>query len=232
MNYAVLLKTVLLSACLSLMAIAPSHAAKMYKVVDAQGNVSFSQFPPKKSEVASDSVVEAQTVSSQSETSVSTKYGDQYCGKIELPRVNSARDLSRLARKKSSWQRDLENSQVRLNKQTRSYNGYSNSTYRLKSMGEKGKHIRDLRCALKWISTFNEKVEVAQSQKAAKTGSIQKKLAAVESRRDKACGFEPEFDPTAQGNKRKIKEWKACNRGYNNDIRKLKRMLNRASNNY
>ena len=232
MDYAGLLKTVLLGACLSLGMITSSNAAKMYKIVDAQGHTTFSQYPPKKSEVAADTTVESKNVSANSETSVSIEDGVQYCGKIALPSIQKKRTFSKLSQTKKYWKRDLDREQERLNKQTRDYDRHSNSGYRVKSMGKKGKRIRDLRCALRWASAFDEKISAIKNQKTAHVEKIQNKLTALEARRDNSCGLEPEFDPGAQGNKRKIRSWEICNRQYKNDIQKLKRNLYRASKNY
>lgn len=224
--------TTALTACLTLLFVGQAQAAKMYKIVDAKGNVTFSQFPPPKDTVKADTKVETKTVNAQSETSVSVEGAFQYCGDIKLPRLREDRDwyLSEISNRKKYWKKDLDREQKYLNKQTRNYNKYSNSSYRLESMGKKGKKIRDLRCAINWASSHKDDISQVRGKRSDKLGSLQGKLDTLNGRRDDSCGTKPEYDPTEATNKKRLKSWSQCNKSYKYDIRKLERMIRTESN--
>jgi hypothetical protein len=111
------------------------QAAEMYKVVDEEGKVTFSQFPPSKPQ----GEVEKVTVAGASDamTTLTKNSNLEFCSDIELPTKDnyrrhpqpSDRFLRDVGYKRKAWQQKLEGVEQRFNESMRHQNSRSSAAY-------------------------------------------------------------------------------------------------------
>ncbi len=234
---------ILIAAVLTVFALSSSHvlAQKLYKIVDEQGNVTFSQFPPK--EKSENTIVEGVQVNSAGGKDTVRYVGSSaYCGDIRLPtpsKSSSSRSntyyAERVQSSLSNWrdrlrsieQSSQERARRKLNRGTSSSISYSaeqNSRYQ-KDLDRDTKRMRELRCAIDWAENRNasssEQVRTAQ-QESKRLEQVHEEL---EARMIAQCGREPLLDPTDARNAKDRRQWRACSKKYRNDLRKVERAL-------
>lgn len=216
----------------------PLQAQKLYKIVDGDGNVSFSQYPPaeKKQNVS----VEGVKVSGSAQSMVSEGLDGSYCGKIRLPKpssqgTSSPSYLNKLESRRTTWQRELARLNERVDRNNQ--NSLNNSKYRSdshkpqkyyqESIAKNGEKLRDLRCALSWTDKeFEGKEELIQNNKSERArltrvkGELQAKL-------DSRCGELPAYDPNDRTNDYKRKTWYDCSKTMRREIDTVQREINK-----
>jgi hypothetical protein len=140
----------------------------LYKILDKDGKISFSQYPPvTKSDNAT---IEDITVGSGPASTISEKLDGRYCGSIRLP--EQSRSGSSKTNYLKSLQQSHDNCQRRLDVLDKNvdladqnaikYNENRRQQYRRSEQGMQNKgyqqsqaihseQLRDLRCALNWV---------------------------------------------------------------------------------
>ncbi|MCP5162421.1 MAG: DUF4124 domain-containing protein [Hahellaceae bacterium] len=212
---------------------APTFAQKMYKIVDAQGNVTFSQFPPATvTQQEQNLTIEKKDLSAEGETKVSTKGVYQYCGNIQLPNMldNKSYFYSRIASQEASWEKQLGYKQKELDRLQKAYtqNHYyqkNQTASHLNRNNELGQQMRDLRCALNWAQSQKEQAAGQFEKSNAEVERLKSSLAKVESQMISQCGEEPIYEPSDPDNKNLRKKWKKCSKDYQKDITQLERLI-------
>ncbi|MGB1198447.1 MAG: DUF4124 domain-containing protein [Thalassotalea sp.] len=219
--------------------------AQVYKIVDANGKVTYSQIEPsvqKGEEIQVESL--DISVGNNGMSTVRNENGESYCGEISLPSKSryksSSNYFSRNVKStKESWKRSLarlsedvkSSSQynVKSNNNSRtstSYKSKRNSEHR-KSIDRDNQRMRDLRCAINWADgkkgTINA-LDSAQKTEKIRLNNIKTKL---ESSIVQKCGAEPIYDPSLKHNKAQRNKWKQCSRSKQRDLRKVNREINR-----
>ena len=223
----------------------PSQAQKLYKVVDAEGNVSFSQFPPAASK--ENVTVDKLTVNTGSKSVVKEELDGLYCGNIRLARPSSSsyamKDyVKRLDRSRSSWREQLDrlgkqidaSNQASINRNTNSASRYSDR-YRSSSNNRhhasieaNSEKIRDLRCALNWVDeelSGTGEFVVDSKKERARLNGIKGEL---EAKLHKTCGSLPAYDPSATRNNAERKSWYSCSSELRRDIDRVDRAIKKA----
>lgn len=206
------------------------HAQKLYKVLDENGNVSFSQYPPvvKKE----NTTVEHITVDSRSQTTITEGLDGKYCGKIRLldqssSNASTASYVKSLDKKRASWQGQLDklSESIDLNNQnsiksnqnrSQSYSRY-NQGYQAtqskryqESIAANTESVRDIRCALSWADSEYEgthELIVNNNSERARLENIREDLQVELQTR---CGDIPAYDPRAGRNDAVRKKWYDC----------------------
>ena len=211
-----------------------SQAEKLYKIVDEEGNVSFSQYPPveKKENVT----VENVTVGASPKTAITDELEGAYCGDIKLLNPSSSKSASTsyiksLDQRRTSWRRqlDLLNQSLDKHNQRSINNGQYNSRYdqsnraaqskRYESLAAStGEKLRDLRCALDWADKeFSATPEYLSNLKVERT-RLEKIKDELHVKLDKSCGDIPAYDPSDKRNEIKRKRWYDCSKYLRREI--------------
>ena len=228
----------------SLLVTSPLNS-QVYKIVDADGNVTFSQIEPvvKKDEKTLVESVDI-SVGNSGMSRVKNTNGNSYCGDIRLPSKGRSKYSSKyfsrnVSNSKENWQNSLarlgdrvkKTSQynVKYNNNSRIKNTYKskrNSEHR-KSIDRDNQRMRDLRCAIDWANGQSgniKTINTAQQTEKSRLIDIQSKL---ENSIERQCGPEPVYDPSVSSNKQKINKWNKCSRNKRRDLKKVERKLNR-----
>jgi len=236
----------------TLITLATSHysvAQQIYKIVDADGNVTFSQVEPALQE-DDPAQVESLKVSNANNamSSVRTELGKQMCGDIQLPynRASSRSNTNRsskyfvqtIMQSKKNWKSSLSrlskqmvksskyNLDARKYNQSSSYAKQRNSQYQ-KSFDANNGRIRDLRCAINWAESkegFIKETNQSNQSEKMRLIAISDKLEASINHK---CGEEPIYDPSSGANKEYNKKWKSCSYAERRDLRKVKSKIAR-----
>ena len=237
-------------ASLMLLPFSTNQAAELYKIVDDEGNVTFSQFPPSKPRGQVENVKVAGTGDAM--TTVSQTGNVEYCGDIELPTKDYYRShqhpndrfLREVGNKRKSWQRQLEHAEKQINEATRSqharntnYNPYyRDSSYRSKQdvahferQEAQLKTIRDLRCAVHWADQRDADMEQFREQNHAELKRLEDVQQNLLSQQQRNCGNEPPLDPSSEGAKLRRQQWSDCSQQYQRDLRDVSRQLHAVS---
>ncbi len=235
----------LLALCITPLA----QTAELYKIVDEDGNVTFSQFPPSVSGDAVENVKVAGT--SDAMTSLSKSGNIEYCGEIELPAKDyyrsydhpSDRFLSAVGKKRKRWQQQLERTEKQVNKATRNKvaNSSNNTYYRNKSYRSQQdlahferqerqlKQIRDLRCAIHWADQRDADMVQYREQNHAELLRLENVQRTLLAQMQRACGSEPPLDPSNEGARMRRDQWSECSQQYQRDLREVSRQLHSVS---
>jgi hypothetical protein len=223
------------------------QAEKLYKIVDDEGNVSFSQYPPA---IKEDSVkIEDIHVGGNPESVVTEGLDGRYCGKIKLPQppssgYTSTSYLKNVERQRESWQAQLSrlNKHVDISNQNAlKSNQYKSSSSRYygqdyqynqskryhESIAENGEKMRDLRCALGWAEEeFQGKNEIILKNKTERARLLQVKEE-LQARLDSRCGELPAYDPSDRRNDAQRKNWYDCSKKLRREIDLVQREINK-----
>ena len=195
------------------------EAAKMYKIVDEQGNVTYSQFPPPPQPAQQqDGVrVDEMSVSGDSASQVRTLGQNQYCGEIQLPSINPKKpeeylDLGEL---RQAWLNELEGDTDLNNVRFRMYMGRYNVS---RNPSEAGQRKRDLQCAIAWVDKQKGNVEKARAALRQEASELNRKIARIKSQREKQCGSEPYRNPNQPGTQAVWQRWSDCYYQYQDEL--------------
>ncbi|MDN3639532.1 DUF4124 domain-containing protein [Simiduia curdlanivorans] len=224
--------TRLLAACLLVLAVvANANAAKLYKIVDEHGNITFSQYPPK--EKSENTVVEGVEVRGAGAAETVRYAGSSaYCGDIRLPRSytgSSARSSEYRAEYMSEsvtyWREKLQRLEQSAQRRSREKLNSSNSGYGISSTAERNsryqqqldedaKEMRELRCALNWADKESTQNAEVLSEGQSENKRLQTVHDELSRKMVNECGREPLLDPTDSTNAKSRRQWKACTKKY------------------
>ena len=238
-----LMKLKALFACIVLSLLTSDlFAGKLYKIVDENGNVTFSQYPPATQEKAKGLTIEEKKVRNESETTLVVKGETEFCGKIQLPRQRERKEyfFSEIANRMKYWEQDLERKEGQLRKNQENYlkqsqyrSKYRSSAYQSNHHLERNKKLqesmKDLRCAISWGNKHQEGAVKAKAEMSNELARLQSALDKLTEQRYRACGEEPIYDPTLKDNKRQRSNWSKCSRRFRSDISKLERLIRKES---
>ena len=208
---------------------APALAGKLYKIVDEQGNVTFSQFPPK--EKSENTTVEGVEVNSGGKASVREVGNRIYCGDMLVSYHNSGSSDRYAERRAEALREDMEYWRDRLsrleqNASRRSRNklasggGYGisrtaerNSNYQ-DDMAEDAKEMRELRCAIGWAENSQSTQITETSEGRSEPARLREVRAGLERDMAEECGREPLLDPSVSTNAYDRRQWRACTKKF------------------
>ena len=223
-----------------------SQAGKLYKIVDADGKITFSQYPP--AEKSDEQVVEGIKLKGDAQLAVSKRGNLLYCGETRLPNApisqsQQSRFLQELTRKQKSWQQQLDRveQQVERDNYSQFKNGkknYYNDSYKAqksldyqKRKDRNIKQMKELRCAIDWSKSKQGDVDRFTSANTGEVARLRKVFQNLEVAMQTRCGDEPLLDPGDPVATRERKEWKSCTKKYRQDLRQVDRELRKASSN-
>lgn len=213
----------------------PVIAAKLYKIVDANGNVTFSQYPPEKLE--KDSKIEGVVAEGNSQSKVVRRGAYSYCGDIELPSTkHGAQYLERNFNDLTeSWREDLKELEYLLERMAHSKAGdykrdlssehqaYRDRRYQ-SGLKEGKQRMLDLRCALDWATN----VRLENQDEVVELGRLETLYTNVKQDLKQNCGDVPKYDPTDPKAKAARTEWYNCSKQYRQQLKGLKKKIKKA----
>ena len=218
----------------------------MYKIVDADGNITFSQHPPSTEKLTEQNLdVEGlQVKDASAATRLEKKGQDMYCGDIRLPdrsyKKTAHAYVSLVNRRLSDWRESLQDREARAAAVNRRVNErmqsryYRDSTHyqssvngRYQKQQDRDKQrMRDLRCAIQWAETYTtdnrDAIEAGQAELTRLEG-IKSKL---EDTLYQRCGELPEYDPTEKRQSAARKRWYDCSKKYRKELKTVNRKIN------
>lgn len=201
----------ILCICLFLLASFQAQAGKFYKIVDEQGNVTYSQFPPapQPAQEQQGVKVDEMSVSGESASQVRSVGKNQYCGEIMLPSLNpkEPEGYLELPDLRQAWQSEMEGDTDLNTVRFRMYMGRYNLS---RDPSEAGQRKRDLQCAIQWVDKQNGEVEKVRSSLLEEANQLNQQIARLKAKRDKQCGSEPYRDPNQPGTEVLWQRWRDC----------------------
>jgi len=233
---------------LSLLIITPvSEAVKVYKIVDENGNVTFSQMPPGSNSQAQGEMVEELTLKKDAMSNITTEFGYDYCGSIRLPQASSSKKTSAKYHAKNimsslkMWRKSLDNLVEKIdrnnNNQINSNLRRHNSSYSSYKIQQDKRHqeqrqnnverMKNLRCAINWAENRQDQIDKYQAIDHEEKTRLLAISTELERELVSKCGEEPAFDPTDQTNEASRKSWYRCSKDIMRDLRKVEQRLGR-----
>lgn len=218
----------------------PCLADDVYKYVNKDGEVVYSQVPPRQEQLQNEDSLIRHTLNQKSATPalrITRKEGYDYCGQLRLPGpVNErATVLEGVRRDLPAWEHALADHQNKLDVYLARFARHRASGQRLdahaESPGESHSNlvrkVNEFRCAVDWGR--GKQVELAE------TGpNIAKEFARTRADYEKLlgkayqdCGAEPSGDHSTPDFKASEYEWHTCMRKYQSELKATKRDLDR-----
>lgn len=234
-----MLKISILTALLLIIA-SPSHAGKLYKIIDADGQVTFSQYPP--ADKSENAIIEDIKLSGRVQTAVSQVGNTFYCGETRLPnppvsQSQKSRFLQDLVRKQKRWTEQLKGLEERIEKdnyvqfksaQNNYRNDYQRAQRSLDFQKRKEQNIqttKELRCAINWSNGKRNEIDNYTESNSKEVARLQKIYKNLEKAIHVHCGDEPQLDPSNKVVTRLRTEWMACSKSYRSDLHKVDSQL-------
>ncbi len=214
-----------------------AYATRIYKIVDEEGNVTYSQVPPRKSE-ESNPQVEALNVQTGAMTRVTVAHGREYCGDIRLPaqadyRGSSSRSFTgNVTSQLESWRQSLDRISESRGRQSPNRYTPNNATYQnqrtaryQEQFTNDTQRMRDLRCAINWAESKQGLIADHKQANQEEMTRLQGVAQQLEARIDRKCGEQPEFDPADQTNEYRRRQWYNCSRDLMRDLNKVRQRM-------
>lgn len=209
---------------------AQAQATKLYKIVNPDGSVSFSQFPP--TETTKQGEVESVKISGGGSTQVKVRGDYEYCGEIQLMRKPSStyryshESFSRnLDSRLRYWEQQLENleknSAARSGRQLSSSMDRNKSRYQNQSNMDRSyneglardtQRMRDLRCAVDWARESRRDISDRLASNDDERTRLQGVKDKLQAQLDSKCGALPPYDPTDAVAESNRKSWYNCSK--------------------
>jgi len=227
-----------------------SFAQQIYKIVDANGNVTFSEIEPT---IQVDEPVKVESLkmsnANNAMSTVRSEQGREVCGDIQLP-YNSTNNyranknssskyyLKNIQNSKNNWKSSLSrlsDQMARSSKQYLASRKHKQSSHYAKQQSSQfqkrselnNARIRDLRCAISWAESKNESMndslESTQTEKMRLIAISYK----IEENIISKCGQEPVYDPSNGMSKERSKNWSSCSYTERRDLKNVKRKISR-----
>jgi len=235
--------TVILSFLIA--AYMPVAQGTVYKVVDENGKVSFTQVPPLPKQDSTSKVEKvALDHSSEARSRITTEFGQEYCGEISLPRQSNSSSSSKkyvqnILKSQERWEESLKRVSLDMEKSSQNqinskkhynsrpgYKNQQNSQYQQK-FREITQNMRDLRCAIHWASAKHEQIEFHEDSDKAERLRLKGIITTLKNTLSNRCGELPVLDPTNERNESMRKKWHSCSKHYVRDLNKVQNKLNR-----
>ena len=221
-----LMKLILYIVCLALIS-TPVFSGKLYKWVDKQGNVHYTQTPPPKSQVkeaAKEMNLSTNTVKPEK------KRGSFYCGKDELPKLkeSAAINITNLQHNIYGWEDAIERRKEERSNymKRRSYN----TKYSAETLHRYNRDDAEDRCKIDWAKAQLESLETEKEKIIERYHTVKKAIDDVEKKKLKECGKDDRTGFVVVDEK--YKEYMQCNDRYNRELRKLRQEMKKAKSNY
>lgn len=209
----------------ALIVITPAQAGKLYKSVDKDGNVTFSQFPPQ-DQAQQNLQVDTVRVQDSSVTHMSGSGSTLRCGSIELPVIDKSDPVKMLELKelRSEWQQELESDtdlrDVTWRMQLSRYNIR-------RDPAESGQVKRDLQCAIKWVDGQKDDLSNAHQQLQDRSRALEQRIARMKAERDRICGSEPYRNNNEPATMARWERWQDCYHHNSDDLYELESEVER-----
>lgn len=205
----------------------------MYKWVDENGGVHFSQTPPlnRETPVPQDQVQVHQT--SGSVLVPVPVEGELYCGELKLPQETERQHLSikRLNERLKYWNQSLERSKASLDrflaprKRYKYSSSYSQKSTFNEELARYQKPVNEYQCAIAWAEGQMDRVREREASFAEEHSRARKDLEAATAQMHSICGDEPEKYNEYGKKRERYLEWRRCTRKHSEVVREMRDRL-------
>lgn len=221
--------------CALVLAASPVMAGKVYKIIDENGKITFTDKPPKPAEAES---VQAEQLDIQegsgNRTAVTRLGNSEFCGHLKMPVDNgySGRYLEQILSLRKQWESQLKSLEARATGSSSSPSGYSSyrrygqPAFNQNYSPENLEKMRDYRCGIHWASQTEAAMRQQKEDLVHKVDQHNQHLNELIRRKAATCGTEPEFG-VPNFTERK-KEWSRCSIEFDALINEGRRALNEA----
>ena len=216
-----------------LLATTPASAGKVYKVVDENGKITFTDKPPL---ATADSALKTEQLDVQEDsgnrTALTQLGNSEFCGHLKMPVDNgySGQFLEQLIYARQQWERQLDALEKSVSKLSRTdygyYSHYNKSSYNQNTSPENLEKMRDYRCAIRWANETELAVKQEKAQLIEQVAHNTQLLQDLIRRRSASCGPEPAFGDTNLSQRRR--DWQKCSQEFDSLIREGQRALSDA----
>lgn len=215
--------------CILLLAVAltPAFAGKMYKWIDKQGTVHYTQTPPP----------QEQAVNKAKEMKVSTntvkperKRGKLYCGEDVLPKLkeSAAINITNLQQNIYGWEDSIER-RKKDRDQMMKRNSYS-LKYSTDALARYNREDAEDHCKIGWAKAQLKSMDGDRDKIIDRYHSVNQAIEDVEERKLNECGTDDRSGFIVVDEK--YREFTKCNDRYDRELRKLKKEMKNAKRNY
>ena len=215
--------TVLLSA-------GPVAAGKVYKVIDENGKVTFTDKPPMPAEAASVKTEQLDVQEDSGNRTALTQLGNsQFCGHLKMPVDNDygSQYLERIIHARQQWERQLERLEKTISQPSSSYySRYNKPAYNKNTSPENLEKMRDYRCGIHWANNTESALKQEKADLISTVDKHNKYLNELIQRKAASCGSEPEFGVPNFTQRKSA--WRKCSQEYDSLIREGQRALSEA----
>jgi hypothetical protein len=201
-------------------------SGKLYKWVDKDGTVNYTQTPPP--DAAADDTAKEMNISATA-LKPTKKRGKYYCGNDELPILNrsAAVNISNLQNRIYDWEEALERRQTQRSEyiKTRHY-----SVKRLNESLQRYNHddMED-RCKIEWAKNQLSLLQGEKNKIVSRYDDIKSAIKEIEGKKLRECGKDERTGFIVVDDE--YKEYMQCNKRFDNELRKLRHALDKAERN-
>lgn len=214
-----------------LLATSPAMAGKVYKVIDENGKITFTDKPPMPAESVALTTEQVDVQEDSGNRTALTQLGNsQFCGHLKMPVDNGygGQFLERVIYTRQQWERQLDSLERTISQSSSNsyYSRYNKPRYNQNASPENLEKMRDYRCGIYWANQTELAMKQEKADLISKVASHNRHLEELIHRKASTCGHEPEFG-TPDFTERK-REWYKCSAEYDTLIREGQRALNEA----
>jgi Domain of unknown function (DUF4124) len=222
-----------------------AQAGKLYKVVDENGKVTYTQYPPTEKKPAE----KIKSINIRGAGNAMIPVGNtDYCGELKLPRQQSAsyghaNFLQEITSQTNYWTIRLKNVEKSIAQSThQQYKRNKNRTSSNSHTAQRDMHYRDrkekqtqqakeLRCALHWAKGKQDAIKTFRDNSSEELTRLQQVYITTQQKITRTCGPKPAFDPNDRVLSAQLDEWELCSKQYHSDLMRVERKMRTATRN-
>lgn len=207
-----------LALSVSLLVLSLIAQAEVYKIVDAQGHISYTNQKPISADKAKAETVEIHE--GYTNKLPITKTGSvSYCGSIALPirEVGTTNYYGTIVNNEQRWKTEID----RISKQLNQYNRYSRPEAATPYNNENLTKLAENQCAYDWVQQQRKNAKEERATLDHKSDGLNSYLKEMLAAQTSVCGTEPIYSSSDRFFDDKRKSWQRCMADYQNKMRDI-----------
>lgn len=212
---------------ITLIGISDVHAEKLYKWVDEEGNVTYSQTPP-----PADSSVQQENIDvSQSIIKPRKRGKKMYCGKSALPNISNRPEqaISMLEENILTWRDNNANTKEQRGEYTSKNSKNFDKLSFAKSLRTYDDRIKETDCKINWAKEELENLSGARTKIVKNRDNINDALRELENKKISTCGSNHYSGLVVLDDE--AREYFKCEKRFDREISNMKKKLSSAEKN-
>ncbi|MBT7953261.1 MAG: DUF4124 domain-containing protein [Gammaproteobacteria bacterium] len=203
------------------------HAAKMYKWVDEEGNVTYSQKPP-----PTDSGIQQENIKVSGKAVKPHKRGKKmYCGKSALPTISKRPEqaISMLEENLLNWRDKKSSTKERRDEYARKNSKNFNKLSFAEQLKTYNIKVKETDCKIDWAKSELENLEEERTKIVKNHDNIGNALQELEQKKILSCGSNRYSGVVVLDDE--AREYFKCEKRFDREISKMKKKLRNSENN-